>query len=394
MSQWHVLEDIAAGRCALRDPDWNNPQKTIGRLAYKLSVNGVFDKLGRLACERYVISQAVANGVDESQARFAMSKQQFNTDTRHIDLRQYVTGAKKQSSNEYAAPCPKCGGEDRFHLKQTSNGWECFCRRCTGAENRWMDPIGFLQWRDGLSFQQACQSLGLVASDTPTKYVKRARTLTTRFQQDNGIKPPKPPKKRVAGQFEAIARHCHNRLSKQQTDYLRGRGVDLFTAIYRGLGYSNGEHVAGKYVPQGIVIPCWQGKQVSYIKIRGNDGYKQVKGGSADLYVARDSGENTPAIITETELDALMLATRARQRKLSLSIYATGSVSWCRDKIDLLNRRHALWTAFDNDDAGSEAAVKWGAPKLRFEGKDIGDVYTRGGWGEIDKLLFDNRFSL
>ena len=65
---------------------------------------------------------------------------------KHIDLlflvSRYTLLHKEALTNggEYAGPCPKCGGNDRFRVQPNNPGggiW--FCRKCTGEV--WKDAI-------------------------------------------------------------------------------------------------------------------------------------------------------------------------------------------------------------------------------------------------------------
>ena len=357
-----MLRDIEQGKCVLRAPDWSNPEATLRKQWYKLKVNGIIDKLGEAACLAYHLDVAAQNGVSEEVAVRAAHRTRYNTDTRHVDLRQFVAGAKAITRYEYAAPCPKCGGKDRFHLRQGSDGWRCFCRQCTGADH-WMDPIEFLRWRDGLDFKSACEKLAL-----PT--------------MRQAPRPPVKPLKRAPDpRLTVIAKH----IKRPPLAYLQSRGISESTAKRAKLGWSAGRSVDGIYVPRGLTIPCWHDGQVAYIKVRTDDGYRQVKGGLPAPYCARSEGAH--AIVVETELDALMLADRCEQLEAPIAIFATGSVSWNLDAAPRLRARYQLWTAFDNDDAGLAAARKWRQPRLEYKGKDIGEVYERAGWQGIDDIL-------
>lgn len=62
--------------------------------------------------------------------------------------------------HERAGPCPKCGGTDRFSISTKKGVFNC--RGC-GAKG---DVLDFVQWHDGMSFNQACESL---AGEPPPK---------------------------------------------------------------------------------------------------------------------------------------------------------------------------------------------------------------------------------
>ena len=71
-----------------------------------------------------------------------------------IDLAGRYTTLRRESATEMAGPCPKCGGDDRFHVRP---GW-FFCRQCHTKHG---DAYEFVQWI-GLahSFPTACALLG------------------------------------------------------------------------------------------------------------------------------------------------------------------------------------------------------------------------------------------
>ena len=68
------------------------------------------------------------------------------------DLAGHYTTLRKESTGEMAGPCPKCGGDDRFHCQAD---W-FFCRQCHEKRG---DAIELLQWLNGLSFLEACAAL-------------------------------------------------------------------------------------------------------------------------------------------------------------------------------------------------------------------------------------------
>ena len=75
-----------------------------------------------------------------------------------LGLIEPTTKLKKVSAHQYAGPCPKCGGTDRFNV-DPARGW--FCRQCTGEPGNggeyahWNDQIDFLRWLHGLDYKSA-----------------------------------------------------------------------------------------------------------------------------------------------------------------------------------------------------------------------------------------------
>jgi DNA primase len=58
----------------------------------------------------------------------------------------------------YQAPCPFCGGRDRFTLKSTPNGWRWHCRRC--GDGKYHTAIDFVMRLDNVDFKTALQRMG------------------------------------------------------------------------------------------------------------------------------------------------------------------------------------------------------------------------------------------
>src|SRR5689334_13234872 len=72
----------------------------------------------------------------------------------------------RTGGDEYAGPCPFCGGHDRFRVQPHAEGrgrW--WCRQCVEGE-RWRDVIDYVRQRHHLSFRDACDYLHI---DTPTQ---------------------------------------------------------------------------------------------------------------------------------------------------------------------------------------------------------------------------------
>src|SRR5918911_531970 len=68
-----------------------------------------------------------------------------------------MIGSIEVASQEYAGPCPFCGGRDRFRVQPAKGRW--WCRGCSDG-SRWQDAIGYVRRREGLGFTEACRRLG------------------------------------------------------------------------------------------------------------------------------------------------------------------------------------------------------------------------------------------
>lgn len=72
-----------------------------------------------------------------------------------LGLIEPVTKLRKVAAREYAGPCPRCGGVDRFRVN-LDRGW--FCRQCQDEEH-WHDQIDFRVWYFGESWIDALRKL-------------------------------------------------------------------------------------------------------------------------------------------------------------------------------------------------------------------------------------------
>lgn len=59
------------------------------------------------------------------------------------------TRLHRVTAKEFAAPCPFCGGTDRFRVNTETQRW--WCRQCSPTEH-WSDAYEYLQRRDNLTF--------------------------------------------------------------------------------------------------------------------------------------------------------------------------------------------------------------------------------------------------
>ncbi len=82
-----------------------------------------------------------------------------------VELASAVTTLRKVAAREWAGPCPKCGGEDRLHVK--ADFW--FCRQCWAPDNgKTHDAIAWTAWLYDLGFWDACKRLDDGTLSTPT----------------------------------------------------------------------------------------------------------------------------------------------------------------------------------------------------------------------------------
>lgn len=146
----------------------------------------------------------------------------------HIELTQ-------KSSNEYCAPCPACGGTDRFVIDTDKNMW--FCRKSENGHRDNGDTIEFIMLVEGCDFKSACTKLengnyGTTYTNLYTSPIQaqHAPTVTSQFDSNYFGK-------MLEKNLDYMNKHS------QQGKYLLSRGISLETAQTFKIGgsYAHGE---------------------------------------------------------------------------------------------------------------------------------------------------------
>jgi DNA primase len=280
---------------------------------------------------------------------------------------------------EYEAPCPFCGGKDRFHIQPFfEGGARWFCRNCTNS--KWQDVINYVMRREKCDFITACRKLTNGDLPQTNQMIRHEHTST----------PYAPPQ--VDWQSEArkyIAR-CQEDLwtnpkAKKALEYLRkDRGLKDDTILHFKLGYSSGIQGEGDfYVAKGITIPCSIKDDIWYIKIRLVPGevtkcgyckefipgpgicpkcgkenkYKGVKGNRpAALYNADDLVEGDLALLTEGEFDCQIAWQELNKYVPCVTMGSATNIPDLTTWGEYLRRPCVLLAAYDNDNPGSTRA--------------------------------------
>lgn len=324
-----------------------------------------------------------------------------------MSLLDFFRGARKGASTnggEWEAPCPACGGKDRFriwpHHPQSDTG-RVWCRQCEYGG----DGIQYARDFEGLSFREAVNHFGVHREmpDTaprgdsvppsdrapvvqPTSEIPKSPTGPRPWK---AYEPPPDAWREAAAAFVADAERrlwSGHPAAASALRYLRGRGLtdDTIRDARLGLHPSDtwprrsswGLDGGGKvWLPRGVVIPWFDAGGVSSVNIRRPNGdvkddgepwqarkYQRAAGPSAPLYAADVSGKinqmDRPAVLVEGEFDALAIQQEAGD---ICAAVATGSTGGARraEWLDLLRAAPAVLVAFDAEDAGSKAAAAW-----------------------------------
>jgi len=315
------------------------------------------------------------------------------TDLHTVDLLGLIgrdTNLKRVASTnggEYAGPCPFCGGRDRLRVQPEANGkgrW--FCRQCTDGPDgggHWLDAIDYVRRRDSLDYRQACDLLDIEGQ-----------------RPQERPSPPRPtvPQTGQVAMFDqtaalAVVGECERALwddaGAKARVWLAGRGITEETVRAWRLGYNpKRREVCGLVIPRGVVIPCFVGDAVQYIKVRRpapplpGPKYQQVKGGKGALFGLNHLTGKRVAVICEAELDAILLHQEAGDL---VDVVALGSKG-TRPALPWLAHLAgaARWlVALDRD--ADNAADWWGTFSGRvrrvrpLQGNDLTDFAQAGG---------------
>lgn len=290
---------------------------------------------------------------------------------------------RRVATAEYAGPCPRCGGSDRLHVTPE---W-FFCRQCHEKRG---DAIEYVQWRDDLTFREACDALG--GAETALEAPGLSGQAPTR------VKPAMQERPTAPGavwqeRARAFCAWAQGQLWKNESAlaYLRGRGLTDETIRAAGLGYSAMEmkDTAARWgvddarpvmLPRGWVIPAEVAGILRYVKIRRLDKdiattkgrgrplakYHAVKGSiiSGTVYGLDDLRGCSDALLCEGEFDALVLRQEVAGVAGVAALPGVGGSAGA-EALAVLMTVPRIWVAFDADDAGEMARARWGGLSAR-----------------------------
>jgi DNA primase len=182
-------------------------------------------------------------------------------DLQHINLLDLLGGGFKQKThNEYAGPCPFCGGKDRFIVwtQPEQRNPRFWCRQC----NKSGDAIDLLTKRDNLSFAEAIDRMG-VTTDAPSQSNPRRQAPRKKLVSEQGKSAAltDPAWQQAAQNFvETSAQRLWETQGRVALNYLHQRGLTDEVIRTAQLGF----HPAGTHMTwgsesvwlySGIVIP-------------------------------------------------------------------------------------------------------------------------------------------
>lgn len=221
------------------------------------------------------------------------------------DLAGRYASLRHESRRELSGPCPKCGGEDRFHVTADM----AFGRQCWPLERRTPahDAIGLVQWL-GLA-----QGFRAAAAYLDASALRAAR-----------LREPAPKTSAHGWQPAGWQEEARRELVEAQVcleeaageparDYLRMRGLHPETWRAWGLGSGRGWDGLAEQRRPAILLP-WQRDRITALKYRfidrleGGLRYTSKKGGECIAFGLGLAGSHRHALwLIEGEINALSL---------------------------------------------------------------------------------------
>lgn len=136
-----------------------------------------------------------------------------------VDLVGLRVNMRKVAAQEFAGPCPRCGGTDRLHV----HGALWMCRQC---HPKWGDAIEYVQWANGVDFMTATQMLA--GNAVPTLSAPVAPRAPA---------PPARPTWNAQDVAARLATYQNAMPNSPASEYLIGRGFCPDTWQAYGMGY-------------------------------------------------------------------------------------------------------------------------------------------------------------
>jgi phage/plasmid primase-like uncharacterized protein len=175
-----------------------------------------------------------------------------------LSLAERYSELRKISSHEWAGPCPRCGGADRFHVKED---W-FFCRQCNVKGG---DTIAFVQWmQPGLSFPDAV--FQLTGGTLPTATQRKPERTKAPAQ----VTQPDWQRKTIA-MLQAAQERLLEADGESARQYLIARGLEPRTWLQFGLGFrfdANVPGTEGKVNAPAICLPWYASGKLVGIRHR------------------------------------------------------------------------------------------------------------------------------
>lgn len=138
----------------------------------------------------------------------------------------------RKNGKQYAGPCPKCGGDNRFYCEKSYFA----CRKCHPERG---DAIEYVKWLDNLPYAEALAKLGgplpIMPAVDKVKPVTKAPTPNDQWDEQG--------QRRIAIDAHIALLRGTTKQSQMAMAYLQTRCIDTATIMAFSVGY------AAKYLP-------------------------------------------------------------------------------------------------------------------------------------------------
>jgi DNA primase len=296
--------------------------------------------------------------------------------------------ALKKSGAYYIGPCPFCGGEDRFNLKHTDQGWKWFCRVC--GDGKYHSVVDFAIRQTG-NLPQAVDWLKWLGLDVEGKNAagfarQKPERIDYELWQDQ-----------ADDLLSEWREEMQKESSKKVKEYLAKRGIDEAAILRYGLGYNRTDRYEPRekwgladgnrlWIPRGIVLPYYdRSEAVIGVNIRRpilqGHKYHKIAGSRRGLFGWKNLAKGIH-LFTEGEFDCMVAEAHLDD--------VVGVASWgsaTQQEIDmdmlweyadvLLAGQVAIYV-MDNDEAGERAL-----DKLKLLGERIIAVRSPRGYKDL-----------
>jgi CHC2 zinc finger/DnaB-like helicase C terminal domain/Toprim-like len=240
-----------------------------------------------------------------------------------------------------------------FSLRTEDGIWLFHCFGCQKNGN----VIQFVQWKDGISFDEACSKV-----ESEIKWNKGKKNVEQVFS---------PLKKDEAAITFPLARiaEAESALANSQAGlaWLSSRGISLATAVGFHLGYVQSAKAINPHhlwVDQGwILFPTIEGDKITSLKYRsvkgkktetGEPGFLRKSGMATGLFNAHNISPFEDLYVVEGEPDCMVMA-QAGYVAVSLPSAGFNLTPEMRDRVMQANR---IFLAGDMDNAGQQVMTK------------------------------------
>jgi hypothetical protein len=325
--------------------------------------------------------------------RYAIERIKDDHDLRAVVER--YTLLKKWSRQEWAGPCPRCGGTDRFHV-HASGWWKCY--QCHPQR---ADVIEFVRWAGRCDFATACQRLGGLPltiapqparAGTPRRQPRSWTTLAWRAVAE--------------GEVAAAATLLDSPEGSAGWRYLAERGILPVTWRAWGLGLASPWHPRLRGCRPAIVMPwrhCGWLQAVTYrfIPWRGvtldkANRFSQRAGGERTVYGSELLGDHFKTLIlVEGELNAVSVWQALRQAEIDdvdvLSFGSEGNAAG-RAAVEMAQgyQQVIAWTDREERAAQALQSLEDRARGLQSpRGMDANDLLRAGVLGDFLQAMLE-----